>query len=98
VRLREDRAEVAVSDEVDIASEPAMHQVLHEALKAGALHVTISFCGSSFVGGPAVRLALVALEAVAPRGGTVTVRGDEHVRRLFAITGVEPSVTLQPCD
>jgi anti-anti-sigma factor len=92
-----DRAELAVEDDVDLASEPAMERLLGQAAERGALHFVLSFCGSSFVGGPAVRLALFALDAVASRSGTVTIRGDRHVRRLFEVTGVSRRVRLEDC-
>ncbi|MEA2124106.1 MAG: hypothetical protein QOI80_888, partial [Solirubrobacteraceae bacterium] len=97
LRLLGQRAEVAILEEVDIASEPALLNALDRALAQGAVDVVINFCGSAFVGGPAVRLALAALDTVAPAGGKVTVRGDEHVRRLFAATGVADRVGLEPC-
>ena len=97
LRVRGDRAEVSVIDDVDIATEPAMERLLDDAVQHGAVHIVLSFCRSAFVGGPAVRLALVALAAVAPRGGSVTVRGDHHVRRLFEITGVASRVRLEDC-
>jgi anti-anti-sigma factor len=97
LRVRGDRAEIAVIDDVDIATEPVMEDLLAEAIERDAIHLVLSFCRSSFVGGPAVRLALVALEAAARRGGTVTVRGDRHVRRLFEITGVASRVRLEDC-
>jgi anti-anti-sigma factor len=98
LRLLGTRAEITVSAEVDIASEGAIRHTLRQALEQGAVHILISFCGSAFVGGPAVRLALTALETVGPLGGSVTIRGDTHVRRLFAITGVADRVTLESCD
>jgi hypothetical protein len=74
-----------------------MERLLGEAVTGGAVHIVLSFCRASFVGGPAVRLALVALDAVGPRRGTVTVRGDRHVRRLFEVTGVAARVALEDC-
>jgi anti-anti-sigma regulatory factor len=99
VRLRvlADRAEIAVVDDVDIATEPMMERLLEQAVGQGAVHIVLSFCRAAFVGGPAVRLALIALDAVAPRGGTVTIRGDRHVRRLFQVTGVAARVQLEDC-
>jgi anti-anti-sigma factor len=97
LRVRGDHAEIAVVDDVDIATEPAMEDLLDEAVTRGVAHVVLSFCRSSFVGGPAVRLALVALDAVERRGGTVTIRGDRHVRRLFEVTGVAGRVQLEDC-
>ena len=90
-------AELAVVDDVDLASEPAMERLLKQAAERGALHFVLSFCGSAFVGGPAVRLALFALDSVGSRGGTVTIRGDRHVRRLFEVTGVARRVRLEDC-
>jgi anti-anti-sigma factor len=95
--VRGDHAEIAVVDDVDIATEPAMEDLLDEAVTRGVAHIVLSFCRSSFVGGPAVRLALVALDAVERRGGSVTIRGDRHVRRLFEVTGVAARVQLEDC-
>jgi hypothetical protein len=74
-----------------------MERLLDEAVRQGAIHIVLVFCRSSFVGGPAVRLALVALDAVASLSGTVTIRGDRHVRRLFEVTGVASRVRLEDC-
>jgi anti-anti-sigma factor len=97
LRLLAERAELTVLAEVDIASEPALHEALDRALTEGAKDIVFDFCGSAYVGGPAVRLALTALERVRTRGGKVTVRGDRHVLRLFRVTGVDNWFTLEGC-
>ena len=97
LRVQGNQAEVSVVDDVDIATEPAMERLLDDAVEHGAVHIVLSFCRSAFVGGPAVRLALVALDAVRPRRGSVTVRGDGQVRRLFEVTGVASRVRLEDC-
>lgn len=91
------RVELQITQEVDLATEPEIRAAVEEAARRRPHQIVLDFCSSKFVGAPAIRLALTALDRVSHRGGTVIVRGRRSVHRIFRITETPEQIELEDC-
>lgn len=97
VRAVDDGVQIEVQGDVDIAAEPKLRAALDQAERRSPRRIILDFCSARFAGVPAVRLALAAVGTASRRGGTVVVRGQRNVQRLFHITGTQDVVELEDC-
>ena len=89
------QAVMVFEDDFDISRENLAFVLLRHALRGGPEGVEFDFCAASFVGGVAVRLVLEAREHCR---GTVGVRADDDVWRLFELTGAAGLVQRRRCN
>ncbi|CAN5540420.1 hypothetical protein BH23ACT3_BH23ACT3_11650 [soil metagenome] len=92
---RRDELIVALHGEVDLATTGELSMVLDEAVES-PVPVVIDLSDVSFIDSAGLQLIAVAAQARGERS-CVRVRGaGEFARQLFATTGLDTMVTLEP--
>ena len=81
--------------ELDIASAPHLGAEGLERLDQGHTHLVLDFAGVRLVDSAGIGVLLSAQRRVAVAGGEIVVKNASgHVRRVFALTGVDRSLSV----
>ncbi len=90
VNWQEDRAIVAVTGEVDLASAPRLSAALDEVTANLPRSVEVDLSTTSFFACRGLSVLMAAHERLAERGAVLVVRGVSRVvRRVFTATGLD---------
>lgn len=81
--------------ELDIASATHLGTQVFESLSRGDCHLIVDFAQVRMIDSAGIGVLLSAQKRVDAAGGDLVVtNASEHVRRVFALTGVERSLTI----
>ena len=86
---------IALEGEADAFTAPIVEEELDRAIDSPADAVVVDLTGVTFVDSTALGVLLAGSERVRARGGRLAiVCTDDHIRNLFAITGIDAVVPL----
>ena len=86
----DDRAELVVAGEVDIATAPLLRSDLHRIIQGGATQVTIDMAGVDFIDSAGLGVLIGAVGRLRERGGRLVLRHLQPApRKVIDITGLE---------
>src|SRR3954453_20016179 len=93
----ETRCLISVSGDLDISPSPKLVVACREGLRGGALTVAVNLSGVGFMGSSGLAGLINVQRSVARAGGRlIVVCPDGPVRRLFAISGTEALLGVEP--
>lgn len=82
--------------ELDIASTPHLVTVVLDSLLRGERNLVLDFAGVRLIDSAGIGGLLSAERRVRAQGGELVVtNASAHVRRVFALTGVERALTVE---
>ena len=91
------RCLISVSGDLDITTSPKLVVACREALRAGALTIAINLSSIGFMDSSGLAGLINVQRSVERAGGRlIVVCPDGPVRRLFAISGTETLLGLEP--
>jgi anti-sigma B factor antagonist len=82
--------------EIDMCSAPGLWEALSGAIAGGQRRLVVDLSGVSFIDSQGLSVLLRAYKAVAPEGGTVTLRSPRpQARKVLEISGVTGVLELE---
>jgi anti-sigma B factor antagonist len=91
----DDRADVTVEGEVDIATAPLLREQLQAVIDAGAKSVSVDLAGVDFIDSAGLGVLIGALKRLRERGGQLELRGLQAApRKVIEITGLHEVFTV----
>jgi anti-sigma B factor antagonist len=86
---------VVLAGEVDLYTAPQLHEALDRAVDNGARRVTIDFTDVSFIDSSGLAVLIGAIKRLPSPGGSLhLVCPNEHMSRIFEVTGLTGVLTL----
>ena len=86
----EDRAELVVAGEIDIATAPLLRSDLHRVIQGGPTEVTIDMAGVDFIDSAGLGVLIGAVGRLRERGGRLVLRHLQPApRKVIDITGLQ---------
>lgn len=99
VTWQEDRAIVAVTGEVDLATAPRLSAALEKVTANSPRGVEVDLSGTAFFACRGLSALMAAQDRLAERGAVLVVHGANHVvRRVFTVTGLHGLLTHHDRD
>ncbi|MGY0234245.1 STAS domain-containing protein [Longispora urticae] len=85
---------IAVHGEVDLGCHDTLFTVLHDAITAGRIHLTVDLSGTTFLDSGGIGVLIAGRNAANAAQGTLTVTGATGlVARILKMTGVWDTLT-----
>lgn len=80
---------MVLEGEIDLATAPALHAVLHQLLTEGRRHVSVDFGSVTFLDATALTFLVAAGRDLATVGGSLTIVGrNPLLTRLLTVAGL----------
>lgn len=93
--VADDRAEVTVEGEVDIATAPLLREQLQTVIEDGATNVIVDLGGVGFIDSAGLGVLIGAVKRLKERGGELQLRGLQPApRKVIEITGLHEVFTI----